>query len=178
MSRSSLIKEHIFDESSQWRDDIDPKDIKLIYDRVLVKDLPDDDTHGSIILPPSTLNKGAGLRLGVVMAVGGGDRWIEKGFRPGDSEPRRAAVTMCQCGHHEKIHSQVLENGRKPCLFVRGEADEYQECPCKDFNPRLMMEVKPGDIVAYDRRKECELYINHERYSLIHQEQSIYAVIE
>ena len=170
---SLLNKDSIFDSISQHYSYVTaPESIRPIYDRCLVRDIPDAEFQGSIVIPESARNNDSGLRLGIVVAVGNGDRWLEKGFRPGASEPRRAAVVVCECGHHEKMHD------RYGCGLITGEAEDTVVCECATFNPRLPMEVEPGDKICYDRRRECELFIDGERYSLIHQEQSIFAVLE
>lgn len=133
---SLLNKSSIFDGADQFISH-DPKDVRPIYDRVLVREIPEPETRGSIFIPQSALGK-PGLRIGEVVAVGKGDRWIEKGWREGESEPRRSALKV----------------------------------------DRLPMDVKPGDRVVYDRRTECEVYLQGEPYSLIHQEQSIFCVLE
>lgn len=174
---SLLNKDSIFEGLSQYSATA-PSEIRPIYDRCLVRDIPDSEMVGSVVIPQSLLNNGSGLRLGIIVAVGNGDRWIEKGWNNAAQEARRAAITVCQCGHHEKIHSVHGTHGKRACLMVDGQGEEFDYCPCKNFSPRLPMDVAPGDKVVYDRRKECEIYIHGERYSLIHQEQSIMAVIE
>jgi co-chaperonin GroES (HSP10) len=168
-------KYSIFEDGSQYFS-IDPHDIRLLHDRILVRDIPDPEKIGSIIVPTSS--EAAGLRFGEVIAVGPGDKWIEKGLDE-NGNPKRASVAMCECGHHSAIHSEgTWGAGARPCLMVDGLGEDFDYCQCKDFNPRLPMDVKPGDIVIFDRRRECEVYIEGDRYALIHQEQSVLAVLD
>ncbi len=40
------------------------------------------------------------------------------------------------------------------------------------------MEVKPGMKVLYDRRKEAEFFVGGQRYGIINEEQSCFAILE
>lgn len=75
MSRSALVRDSLFDESSQWMN-FDPGDVRLIHDRVLIEDLPEADKIGSIFLPEVCQDKEI-IRQGLVIAVGPGDSCIE-----------------------------------------------------------------------------------------------------
>lgn len=42
---------------------------------------------------------------------------------------------------------------------------------------RLPMSVRPGQRVLYSRRLEAEVFINGERYAMVHEEQAIFAIM-
>lgn len=163
---SSLAnKESIFESYSQVIE-VSPDSIRPIYDRVLVREIPREEKEGSLFLP-ETSRDNKKIRTGIVVAVGLGDK--AKEFIPdqknvnSDGRPwiQYYAYEVCWCGHHESDHHEFC----------------YQ-CDCKAFDGRAPMSVKPGDRVLYDRRREAEIFIDGEKYSLIHEEQSILAVIE
>ena len=127
--------------------DHEPSEIKPIRSRVLIRDAHQDEQIGSVILPPATAGRGcvAGKdspdqkRIGIVVAVGPGDKYIEMGI------------------------------GAWGELVVKGLAAGVAHLP---------MEVKPGDKVLYDRRREAEFYMEGVRYSLVYEEQSVLGVFE
>jgi chaperonin GroES len=43
---------------------------------------------------------------------------------------------------------------------------------------RAKMTVKVGDLVAWDQRREAEFYVKDERFAIVHEEQSIFGIIE
>ena len=138
MSRLSTVRESIFDEVSQRVDHIQPRKIRPIYDRVLVQDIPEDDSRRGSLWIPETCRDQSTIRRGLVIAVGKGDKFLETGF--------------------DKMRKVV----RKPVQNTRG---------------RIPMSVRPGDTILYNRRREAEFFIQGERYSLIHEEQSAYALL-
>lgn len=64
------------------------------------------------------------------------------------------------------IEGQVVASGLVKRRVVKTESG------------RLPMEVKVGDRVLCDRRKDLEVFIRGERFSLLNAEQSILAVVE
>jgi co-chaperonin GroES (HSP10) len=97
------------------------------------------------------------------VAVGLGDKWIEHLQKIGP--PKRTRVTMCAGGHSQETPDQIGE-----CWWLG--------CDCTKFTPRLKMQCKVGDKVIYDKRRDLELHIGGETYSLVNEEQAILAVIE
>ena len=167
----STVKESIYEGLSQFLQS-DPANIRLLEDRVLIRDLGEQERVGSIIIPETAAARGVGkagmLRLGVVVAVGPGDKFKELGLDESGAVRRKLLTERCpEC-----------ETGR----FFDAKAYEYVPCPkCGGTTraPAVMpTECKPGDRVIYDRRREAELLWKGETYSLIHEEQSILAVLE
>jgi co-chaperonin GroES (HSP10) len=154
---------NIFQSNAQLLSGIDPAKIRPIIDRVIIEDIPDPEKIGSIVIPQGVeigVGKKGLLRLGRVVAVGPGDKWIEVGFDRHDDVRRRAV----------KI----------PCPNCEGESIDCPTCDDTGIDPegRLPMDVKPGDVCIVDRRKESEFFIEGKRFSIIHQQQSILAVVE
>jgi len=167
----------IFDGSGNHFTGIDPANIRLLSDRVLIRDLPQDDSRiGSIWLPDEARNGGVGkgglFRVGVVVAVGPGDRFIE-GQLDAEGRPTLKLIT-------------------KPCEVCDGDgvafwddpADDGEPAPCGtcDGSGRVPVVVspqcKPGDIVISDRRRDMEVYFDGVLHTLCHAEQSVIAVLE
>lgn len=72
-----------------------PEDVKLISDRVLIRDLGSPEKVGLIEIPEKYRDKagpGGNLRIGVVVSVGPGDRFIEHGVTD-EGEVRRSLIT-------------------------------------------------------------------------------------
>jgi chaperonin GroES len=131
-------KTSIFESGDQYLN-YSPQDIRPLGDRVLVRDLPDQEKIDSIWLPQGHARDN-GLRFGVVVAIGKGDKWLDCGWPAGKPEP-----------------------------VLKALADGLE---------RLPMDVKPGDKILYDQRKEAEVFIDGERFTLIHQQQSIIGILE
>lgn len=152
---------------------IDPASIRLISDRVLLKDLGDAEKEGSIIIPPAFRERGLNefntYRMGLVIAVGPGDRFRELGVTD-ENEVRRMLLTE-PCGwcagegKHFDIRSYSIVN----CRLCNGTGREGVCVP-----PQCV----PGDKVLYEKRLECEVYLNGERYVLCHAEQAVIAILE
>lgn len=144
--------------------------IKLISDRVLVRDLPESEMEGSIFLPEICRDKEL-IRQGIVVAVGPGDRFLEVGYDERDERVLRRLLTA-------------------PCEICEGtgmvfDLRAYQNLTCPDPScdgGRIPVcvppQCQPGDKVLYSRRREAEVYIGGVRHSLVHAEQSILAVLE
>ena len=181
---SLLGKTHIFNEIANRLHGVDPSSIRLISDRVLLKDLGDLEKEGSIIIPEAYrergLNQFGTYRKGVVISTGPGDRWLEVGieeFDNGAPRVRRKAITKpcekCENG----IMKHVVVDG-----LVFDVVSPLEKCPwCEGSTRRPICvppQCKPGDIVLFDRRREAEIYLNRERYTIINAEQSVLAVLE
>lgn len=154
-------KESIFDSPSQRIDEIIPAHIRPMEDLVVVKDIPDEEAIGSIVIPNSARDRDQNRR-GLVVAVGLGDRFYEKGKDPITGEIRRRTVGMCECG----------------CPKWKHVTHWCMDCECNNFSPRLPMEVKVGDRVLFNRRKDMEFFIDGDRYNFVHEEQSILAILD
>ncbi len=157
----------IFDGPGQVIEGIDPSQIKLLSDRCLIQDLPqDDERRGLIYIPDSAKQDGVGkqglLRIGKVIAVGAGDRFLEHGL-DAQGVLRRTLITA-------------------PCLHDGYGLPDAPPCSMCDEDGRIPVTVpaqcSPGDTVLYDRRRECEIYINGLRYCIVHAEQSVLAVLD
>lgn len=164
--------------------DVDPSTIRLISDRVLIRDVEDEEKIGSIVIPESAREKTAPgkdgrLRIGVVVAVGPGDKFLEHGLNAQGSL-RLTRITR-------------PVTPEDPCSMCRGKdrwfdireyryvAVEKEPCPyCIDG--RVPVTVPPqcrvGDRVLYDRRRHEEMVIGGVVYSLLHAEQAVWAVLE
>lgn len=130
-------KASIYESYLQRIDEIDPATIRPLEDRVLVRDIPDEEKVGAVYSPETARDRDLNRR-GIVVAVGLGDRFYEKGKNPITGEVIRRAV----------------KGGRLP------------------------MEVKVGDRVIFNRRKDMEFFFEGERYNFVNEEQSILAVLE
>jgi co-chaperonin GroES (HSP10) len=170
-------KTSIFDSPSQLLA-IDPATIRLISDRCLIRDLGDPERIGSIIIPEAARDKARDewgvLRIGLVIAVGPGDRFIEVGIETyPDCAPfvRRKLITT-QCAFHAPKGGQWFD--------VREY--ELNQCPACLGTDRIPVTIppqcSPGDKVLYSRRREAEFWVNGERLSVVNAEQSVLAVLE
>ncbi len=178
--------ENIFESPSQTLP-YDAADIRLIWDRCLVKDIPDENKIGSIWIPETAAERGVGkrglLRMGIVVAVGPGDPWASEKIitaRQGDvmggnQVVRKSLGTCPTCANGFIIttSTEYPHNKQYPAFT-------YKKCTtCKgDGIRRWPMQVKVGDRVIVDRRKESEFYFNGERMWIVHEEQAILAVLE
>lgn len=70
----------IFYGISNRLDHVRPEDVRMIYDRVMVRALAPEEMIGSIEIPQYLRNDLPGLKIGIVLAVGPGDRWSEHGL--------------------------------------------------------------------------------------------------
>lgn len=169
MSRSSLVKKHQFDETSQWMNHVDPASIRLHGDRVLLQDLPGSERVGSIWLPGVCQDQEI-LRWGIVIAVGPGDNCIEyvadQYKMDSDGRPylKRRSVKCKACGGR----------GKRPHREY-GVPLRCWTCGGNGIG-RLPMSVKPGDRVLYSQRQEAEIWVNGTKYAMVHCEQAIYGV--
>lgn len=169
-------KTSIFESRSQVMELIDPATVKPVWDRVLLRDVEDQDKIGSIWIPETAAERGVGkggnLRLGIVVSTGRGDKFIEEGVMAENGLPKRHQLGPCRaCQGLKTTHYDVVNHSW----------DNTQEFPCNvcqgDGMARWPMYCSVGDTVIYDRRKECEIYFYGQRHTLIHEEQSVFAVI-
>lgn len=125
-----------------------PEAVEPLFDRVLLRDVPDQDKIGSFIIPEDARNKGMGknglLRQAVVVAVGPGDKQLERMVRTSKTTSRLKVTHW------------------------RGREIGWRTTP----------HVKVGDRVLTDRRREAELYINGERYWIVYEQQAILAILD
>lgn len=171
----------IFDSPSQ-RVAVDPATVRMLSDRCLIRDLPQDDSIvGSLVVPEIKRTGGVGkdglLRIGVVVAVGPGDRYFELGLDVDGESVRRKLLTQ-RC---------LLCDGLKKYRVVSGEGDDQRtgpwcDCPGCDGSGRAPVtmppQCQPGDTVLYSRMRHEEILIAGERYVLCHAEQAVLAVLE
>jgi len=168
---SLLNKESIYESPSQRMDHIDPSKIRLSGDRVLIRDIPEDERRGLIWVPEVCQDQEM-LRQGIVVAVGPGDRYVERvasqnTFDSDGRVPVRRKATECDwcCGRGRAFSISKYEN--ETCPRCNGDGLAH-----------LPMSVRPGQRVLYSRRREAEIFIEGERYALVHLEQSIMAILE
>ena len=166
----TLDRTSIFDSPSQLLEDLSPDKIKPMWSRVLIRDEHEaDDKIGSIFLPQGDKGKDT-RRIGIVVAVGPGDKHFEKGLvrdSDGNTSVDRRFLGKCEpCGGLGQI--------------LNAQAGVFETCPqCQgDGIKRFPMEVKVGDRVLYDRRRDAEFVIEGERYNLVFEEQSVLGVLE
>lgn len=163
-------KSDIFESPSQRVDHIDPASIRLLQDRILVRDLGEPSTVGMIVIPQCALDKDK-IRIGLVLAVGPGNQFIESGITDEGQVRRTLITTGRQCpacsgsGQQFSIRKYALDD----CPYCYGGGKEPLTVPTQ---------CEPGDRVLFSRRREAEFYVNGERLSLIFEEQSVLAVLE
>lgn len=165
---------------------LDPSTIRLISDRVLLRDDADAEKEGSIIIPEKWREEATGkYRSGVVVAVGPGDRFYEMGIIESTDglspQVRRKLIT--------KTCPDCKGSGRTDQFNIR----DYRFDPCPTCDPNdlpfnrtmngkipicVPPQCKVGERVLYERRKEAEIFINGSRYCLVHAEQAIVGVLE
>lgn len=169
MSRSSM-----FDSMSQIMNGTDPTTLRPMFDRLLVRDVPDAElSPGGIVLTaaPSLggLGKTGRIRIGEVIACGKGDpwfNWMEKGKVKIHSYPCPRCGGGFMRGGTSWLAKQAEESGdylRPWCPRCEGRGHSHVD-----------LIVKPGDRIVYDRRKEAEIFIDGERFTLCHEQQAVY----
>lgn len=182
---------NIFKSNSQYLHAMDAASIKPIWDRILVRDIPDENKIGSIWIPETAAERGVGkdglIRLGLVVAIGAGDKftreWVERDHLTGTHQVMRKGLGACEycagCGQI-KIFGKNNMKMVTPATWSQDDQVPVEECPvCHgDGVRRWPMYCKPGDTVVYDRRKESELFIEGCRYAVIHEEQAVFAILE
>lgn len=178
MSRSARVRKHLFDELSQHIQNVDAADVRPVFDRCLVRDIPDEDQIGSIIVPETAGPIGVGkkglLRLGEVVAIGPGDPWQSERYDKETKRVVRKALGACKVCDGAGVTNYDIVND----LFHR-DGPTFPCNICKgDGIHRWAMQVKPGDRVIFDVRKEALFHIGGEDLYLIYEQQSILAVVE
>lgn len=135
---------------------IDLDTLTPLADMVLVRRLPEEEkTASGLILPQSGRDKREGLRVGVVLRVGRGDRWqVPYSDDLFQNRPFGRNDTMTCC---------IGPDGKPKYLFMSG---------------RHPMSVKPGDRVVYARCPDNDVRINGEDLVLLREEQHVLAVLE
>ena len=118
-------KRSVFESASQFVS-ADPSSIRPVGDRILCRDLGDEEKIGSIFVPDS-VKIGAGknglIRWGVVVAVGAGDRWIDLGWKTDAEGPSLRAVTTpsgripCECKIGDKV---LIDHRAEAQIFIDG----------------------------------------------------------
>jgi len=186
---------NIFESPSQVLKGIQPENIKLQWDRILIRDIPDPDKIGSIWIPETAAERGVGkkglLRMGIVVAVGPGDPWASEkvitaraGDVMGGNQVVRKALGECEIcagGGQIKTYKGTPESiGLVVPARWSTQDVPVETCPeCKgDGIRRWQMYCKPGDKIIYDVRREAEFWIEGVRHVILHEEQSVYAILE
>ncbi len=172
--------ENIFESNSQLLFSLNAEDIRMLFDRVLVRDQKDPDKVGSIWIPETAAEKGVGkrglLRIGVVVAVGPGDPWVRVKMAKGSTEVVRKSLGKCPSCADGFIITTYTENPHNE----QYPAFTYKKCTtCNgDGIRRQPMYCKVGDTVLYDRHKEADIFIDGVRYGILHEEQAIFCILE
>ena len=151
--------------------------LKLQKDRVIIRDLQEEEKVGSIWIPEVSRDQSR-LRWGIVVAVGPGETYIERVISrytttpDGYPETHRIPIMCSKCrgGRFVRIpprqSQQGLEPGASlPCEKCRGTG-----------RGRLPLDVKVGDKVLYDRRREAEFFWQGQRYNIVYEEQAIIGI--
>lgn len=101
---------------------IDAAAIRPLFDRVIVRDIPDEDRVGSIFLPEAHINNRAGLRMGVVVAVGDGDKWVEAGLDNYGNPKRKGLKGIDRLSMSVKVGDKVLYDRRREAeIYIDGQ---------------------------------------------------------
>ncbi len=179
--------ENIFESNSQLLFSLNAEDIRMLFDRILIRDQKDPGKVGSIWIPETAAERGVGkrglLRIGVVVAVGPGDPWAREKMAKGSTQVMRKSLGECEtcagCGQIKTFRSSGGMGMVAPASWSKQDVP-VETCPaCKgDGIRRHPMYCKPGDTVIYDRRKEGEIFINGERFGILHEEQAVLAILD
>jgi hypothetical protein len=176
-------RESIFDSPSQFLKGVRASEIRVLEDRVICEDLPDPDKIGSLFVPESAGDRGVGgngrFRLARVVAIGPGDKFIEKGLDAYGDVKREALGPCPECRNSPKpgfLRWRVSGGPDGP----HGEWSDWETCyGCNgDGLARWPMYCKPGDVVIIERRREAEVYIEGVRYTIAHEQQAVIAVLD
>lgn len=166
--------------------EVDPSKVRPIWSRVLIRDAHDDEKIGSLFIPAGDKGKDT-KRIGIVVAVGLGDKFTEHGLDNYGQVVRRPVGKCENCSGEGHVVNRRTEPhpytgprdyDDRPCVECGGKWRDDGTFEAGDGLARIPMEVKPGDKVLYDRRREAEIYIQNVRYSLVYEEQSILGIIE
>lgn len=132
-----------------------PDEVNPYGDLVLVRRLPEDDIRGRIFLPNGSANPDKGLRRGVVVSAGPGDKLLLVVCVPcGTTRVRVLDAPWGSCEYCGSTEAKVLDQRRAP------------------------MHAKVGDEVIYTRVPANEIDIDNVTHTFLHEEQHILAVIE
>jgi co-chaperonin GroES (HSP10) len=169
-------RKHIFESPSQVVE-ANPRNIRLLEDRCLIRDLGEPDKVGLIHVPQSAQGRAydeyGSLRVGEIVAAGPGNRFIEVGFDQDFGVRRRQIRMRCPSraykadGEHK--HFDIRSYDLKPCPICDGTGYVPITIP---------PECEPGDKVLYSERKEATFWIDGDRYVLVYEEQGILAILE
>lgn len=141
------------------RIDADPRRVRLLGDRLLVRVEPEPDKIGLIVVPMSAQNPGNTgqdryLRYGVVVRVGPGDRCGTPEYKAADDFDVRGCLTW---------------TNYKRCPGA--------SCPRCHGTGRLPMIVRPGNTVLYDHPSDKQFEMHGEIYVFIHEQQHVRAIV-
>ncbi len=167
-SMSSLKHKHGIFESYRQALDWDPLRIRLIEDRLLIRDVPDEKEINGLVVPDNIetgVGKNGLYRIGIIVATGPGNKFIEVGTEGYGEDMRviRRKITR-RCGACEFLKCDAGCN----CTLCDGTGREDITVPCT---------CKPGDRVIYERRKEAEVFIDGVRYGLVYEEQAVLMIL-
>lgn len=147
--------------------------VRPLGDFVLVRPLLEPEQQGQIVLPDSARAPEKGLRRGVVVACGNGDKAVN--FCCDDCGANYSS-TLRQVGE-----SQVFAVSSCPACGSPGRSmwkltDGGRLGHGKPFISRRPVHVKPGDVVIYPRVPANGVQIDGEEHFMLHEEQHCWAV--
>src|SRR5882672_2760631 len=143
--------------------------IGLISDRVLIRDIAEaPEMIGLIVIPElareKILHEFGRIRIGLVLACGPGDRFIELGVTNEGEVRRKEITTTCltcegvgRCGFSLREYRHFGNKNGITCHVCGGSGREPVTIPTQ---------CSPGDKVLYSRRREAEICINGELLSI------------
>src|ERR1051325_11877172 len=115
---SSLKHKHgIFESYQQIIDHWDPLRIRLIEDRLLIRDVPDERELNGITVPDNVevgVGKNGLYRIGIVVATGPGNKFVEvgtEGYGEDMRVLRRKIMGRCPVCRGEKAIDVELSDG-------------------------------------------------------------------
>ena len=181
--RTSKMRHHMDGVMSNRLTGIDPASIRLTSDRVLIRDLEQNEVDhvGSIYIPGVAQERVGGvgkdgrLRLGIVVAMGPGDRFTSHGLDTEGQQRLRLITAPCPVCHDDEPVPDHFDWSWIDRLDSRMKA---KDCD----NGRIPVTVPPqcavGDTVIFDLRREMEIYLDGVRFSIVNASQSVLAVVE
>lgn len=180
--------DNIFQSSSQVLEQ-DPASIRMLQDRVLLRDLGEPERVNGIWIPQTAAERGVGkdglLRLGIVVAVGPGNTCIETGIENDGMGPvkRRIISKRCEaCGGNGRERFDIYNYQWVWCQQCNADGS-FDWCDFINGGPpsripvRVPCTCKVGDKVIYERRRESEVYFWGHRFSMVFEEQAIVAIV-
>lgn len=187
----SLKHKHGIFESYRQALDWDPLRIRLIEDRLLIRDVPDEPEINGIVKPDNVetgVGKNGLYRIGIVVATGPGNKFIEvgtEGYGEDMRVVRRKILGRCPTCEGDGFDPDwpvspmeiVDYDGTKKRLGAACPNCTFLDTPHGLVPLTIPCTCKPGDRVIYERRKEAEVFIDGVRYGLVYEEQAVLMIL-